>query len=357
MNEERLNFSKVLKKPTLLKALSIEQQNIVLRMLRQVGLLGYVAKNIPLNNARSTVLFDILQGASIYTDYHVNMLDWEVNRLNHVFSDFPEKVILLKGAAYRVMKLDFSKGRFASDVDILVSKDSLALAEERLLKMGWEYMEKTDYEDYYYRQWMHELPPMRHKERGTIIDLHHNILPETSRYHLDSDMLIAAAVPSLNTKLYTLSPEDTVLHKSVHLFVEGDLKYGMKEVIDLNMLFKQFSQAPGFWENLLTRSVQLKLQRPLYYALYFCRSFFQLDVPVYIWRSVCEYAPRIPFRFFILSVMNQTLIPNNPDYPSLNTKISSFFMYTRSHWLRMPLLLLIKHLLKQIRSRGGIKAG
>ena len=39
----------------------------------------------------------------------------------------------------------------------------------------------TPYDDAYYRDHMHELPPLIHKERDRMIDVHHTILPLTAR--------------------------------------------------------------------------------------------------------------------------------------------------------------------------------
>jgi len=355
MHETNVSLTDLLCKPNLIFAIPAAHQNTLLRMAKQIGLLGFIAKNVNWEK-RTGATADILEGAAKHVDYHVKMLDWEVHCLSTIFSDFPEKVILLKGAAYRMMKLDFSKGRFASDIDILVSKRMLDMAEERLLKMGWEFMTADDYEQHYYREWMHELPPLRHKERGTIIDLHHNILPETSKYRVDSEMLISAAIPS-EQGFYTLSPEDTVLHKAVHLFVEGDLKYGLKELIDLHMLFNQLGQKPGFWENLLTRSKQLGFQRPLFYALYFCRRFFKLKLQPYIWKDISNFAPNAPIKKITLSLMERSFLPDDLDHPRFITKRAQNLTYLRSHLLRMPLFLLIKHLSRQAWHRGGIKTG
>ena len=50
---------------------------------------------------------------------------------------------------------------------------------------GWLRMKIDPYDDRYYRVWMHEIPPLRHRERKTEIDLHHTILPRTSRLKPD----------------------------------------------------------------------------------------------------------------------------------------------------------------------------
>jgi hypothetical protein len=41
---------------------------------------------------------------------------------------------------------------------------------------------------------MHELPPLIHRERDRMIDVHHTILPLTARITPDADALIADSV-------------------------------------------------------------------------------------------------------------------------------------------------------------------
>ncbi len=86
---------------------------------------------------------------------------------------------MLKGAAYLVADLPSSAGRLFSDVDILVPKPRLPEVESHLTMHGWMTTHHSGYDQRYYRERMHELPPMEHVHRGTTIDVHHTILPET----------------------------------------------------------------------------------------------------------------------------------------------------------------------------------
>ncbi|WP_164045505.1 nucleotidyltransferase family protein, partial [Serratia marcescens] len=65
------------------------------------------------------------------------------------------------------------------DLDILVPRDRLDEVEAALLAAGWEWVKPDPYDDAYYRRWMHELPPLIHRERDRMIDVHHTILPLT----------------------------------------------------------------------------------------------------------------------------------------------------------------------------------
>ncbi|UUZ51358.1 nucleotidyltransferase family protein [Massilia sp. B-10] len=49
------------------------------------------------------------------------------------------------------------------------------------------------YDQRYYRVWMHEIPPMQHVQRGSVIDVHHAILPLTAAARPDPALLRAGA--------------------------------------------------------------------------------------------------------------------------------------------------------------------
>jgi len=71
-------------------------------------------------------------------------------------------VILLKGAGYLIANLPPSRGRLFSDVDILVPKAQLPAVESALMLAGYATTHHHPHDQRYYREWMHELPPMQH---------------------------------------------------------------------------------------------------------------------------------------------------------------------------------------------------
>ena len=84
-------------------------------------------------------------------------------------------------------------GRMCSDVDILVPRERLDLFERALLANGWVHVTLEPYDQLYYRRWTHELPPLVHRDRLTAVDVHHGILPVTSRLKPDLTRLLAQA--------------------------------------------------------------------------------------------------------------------------------------------------------------------
>src|SRR3546814_17950409 len=61
--------------------------------------------------------------------------------------------------------------------------------EAGLIAAGWEWVKPDPYDDQYYRRWMHEVPPLTHKERDRMIDVHHTILPLTARQTPDAEVI------------------------------------------------------------------------------------------------------------------------------------------------------------------------
>ncbi len=340
--------------PSQLSTLSPAVQGRIIHQARHAALLGSLEARID-PGAPGGKLADHLLSARVLAEFYDTQMRWEIRCLEQVLADLEGPVVLLKGAAYKVLDLGLAKGRLASDVDLLLPRAQLETAEGLLLKAGWELVKADEYDQHYYREWMHELPPLRHGERGTIVDLHHNILPPTGRFTPDADKLLAAAIPIPDSALYTLSPEDTVLHRSAHLFVDGDLQNSLRELVDLHGLLLLYQQDEGFKRALLPRALEMELARPLYYAIYFCQKLLAWKVPAG-WMEQLESNTGIG-RAFTCMLMEQQLRSTDPCEDTWRPRFAGWLLFLRSHWLRMPPGMLIKHLLGQAWRRGGVKTG
>ena len=249
-------------------------------------------------------------------------------------------LVLLKGAAY-VMA---ARGRVFADIDLLVPRADLPVVEAALMMHGWMTTHHNAYDQRYYRRWMHELPPMRHVTRQSVLDVHHAILPQTARLKPETDKLLAAAVavPGI-ANLYVLAPEDMVLHSATHLFHDGELDNGLRDLTDLDALLREFSRQPGFWLRLPARAAELDLLRPLFYALRYTRRILGTPVPATEELQTQGKPPRL-----LLALMDaiflRALRPDHPSAADAWTPAARKLLYLRSHWLRMPPLLLAWHL-------------
>lgn len=268
----------------------------------------------------------------------------EIDRIRRAIEQSGNRLVLLKGAAYLAARLPASNGRVFGDIDLLVPRAQLADAESMLMCHGWISSHLDAYDQRYYRQWMHELPPLRHMNRGSALDVHHNILPLSARHPPNADLLLAAAVPAQHTPgVWVLAPADMVLHSACHLFHEGELDNGMRDLVDLDGLLRHFSATEAFWDTLTQRAVALHLERPLRYALRMCSLMLETPVPESsltfggAWPS--DLRERLLEKLYL-----RGLRPNDPTAGDRWTPLALRMLYLRGHWLRMPPHLLIAHL-------------
>jgi hypothetical protein len=276
---------------------------------------------------------------------HAQAARYEVRQIGRALEGLGLPLILLKGAAYAMAGLDAGRGRLFSDIDILVPKTHLPEVEAALMMHGWITTHHDPYDQRYYRQWMHELPPMQHSRRGNSIDLHHAILQSTARVGEDPDKLRAAARPIAGMPgLATLSPADMVLHSAVHLFFDGEFDKGLRDLVDLHRLLGQFGTQPGFWEGLPARARVLELGRPLFYALRYCRLLLGTPVPQAVLDAVAPDGPNPALRRLMDRLFERALRPLHASCETPASAVARFLLYVRGIWLRMPPLLLSRHL-------------
>ena len=164
---------------------------------------------------------------------------WEAEMARRVLAVVGCPIVLLKGTAFAASGLTAGEGRSIGDLDILVPRSAIDAVERALLGAGWEWVKPDPYDDAYYRRWMHELPPLIHRDRDRMIDVHHTILPLTARITPDAGALIADSVV-LADGLRMLAPNDMIVHAAAHLLADGDLAGGMRNLWDIHCLIGQF---------------------------------------------------------------------------------------------------------------------
>jgi hypothetical protein len=274
-------------------------------------------------------------------------LEWEVNRLHRVLTQAGYPMLLLKGAAYAMAGLPMARGRTSADTDIMVPGDRLDRVEKHLLAHGWELDELEPYDAHYYRRWSHELPPLRHRDRGSTLDVHHTILPPRSRLRPDPSAFWRAAVPLRDGSL-ALCPTHMALHVAVHLFQDGEIAGALGDLIDFDELCRHLGRQPGFWEQLVPAAVGLGLVRPLYYALRYASMLLGTPVPEAVMADAARAGqPPAPVRAAMDPMVGSALVPDLPEFSSPWRRVACLCLYIRSHWLRMPPLPLALHLMRK----------
>jgi hypothetical protein len=286
----------------------------------------------------------VVTGAGIVRDMRT-----EVLRLQQALAAAQVRCVLLKGAAYLCADLPAAHGRVFGDIDILVPKPEIGAVEGALMAAGWISHDTDAYNQRYYRQWMHELPPLTHVHRGSTIDVHHTITPPTSAFRVDGAALLAAALPAApGGALWVLQPVDMVLHSAVHLFAEGEFDRGLRDLLDMHDLLKHFgAERHDFWPELFSRAGELGLQRPLHHALAQLTRWVGDGVPLAYRHEVEALQPAWLPRVLMGWLLGVALQPIHPLCHARGEGLARWLLYVRSHWLRMPPRLLLVHLARK----------
>lgn len=335
----------VLKKPELLAELGLEQWNICLREAKMSGLTGrlsYDARAQGITEKLPAKVQDIFSSFDNVSASSTRKIKWEINRVNRALKGSDEKVVLLKGGAYIEKNMTCTAGRVSVDLDILIARNRIDWAEDIFLKAGWRHQIINDYDQKFYREYSHELPPLVHPERYISIDVHHNILPTTSKLCPDVNKMIENAIKMKNG-FYVFSDQDIILHSIVHQFQDGEVRSSLRNLLEQHDMYNEFGKEADFWQKLIPRAAELGLTRALYYSLHFSRAIFETEIPAQIMKDIKPYGPSF-FTDAIMKFMVMGVISPNLGAKGLSRWLSMNGLYIRSHWLRMPPFLLARHL-------------
>lgn len=261
---------------------------------------------------------------------------WEADRAAAALAGLDVPMILLKGTAYVAAGLAAGVGRSIGDLDILVPRTSLNEVEARLIAAGWEWVKPDPYDDAYYRRWMHELPPLIHRDRDRMIDVHHTILPLTARPTPDAAAMIADAVP-LENGLSVLCPEDMICHAAAHMLADGGLEGGLRNLWDIHCLLGEFRESEGFWSRLQARAERHQLLPVVHLAGRLTHDLYGTEIP-----ESWDIRGNGDFLF-------KARLLSRDGWGREGRWLLGQGFYVRSHLLRMPPLMLARHLWTKFR--------
>ena len=287
------------------------------RAERLIGTLAFRLDGVTVPPALTPILSD----ARLDAAREARQALWEADRAAQALGALGVRVVLLKGTAYAAAGLKAGEGRFIGDLDILVPDEAMAAVEQALIAAGWEWVKDDPYDDVYYRQWMHELPPMIHATRDRMIDVHHTILPLTARQTPDAAAMIADAVP-VDDGLFVLSPEDRVVHAVAHMLADGDLQGGLRNLWDIHHLL-----ADTDLDILASRAARHGLTSHVRQAQRLAAALYGPGARLTLWDRL---------------IRARLLARDGWGRETRKALVFAFFL--RSHWLRMPPLMLARHL-------------
>jgi hypothetical protein len=350
----RLAWLLALREPQCALRWPLSEWEYVVRLSRRLRLLGRLAASVEaagLTDHVPVVVRRHLVSEQRISAWRTSAMIWALQRIGSTLGHQVRPCVLLKGAAYIGQDLPIAAGRLPSDVDILVPTTRLNDAQARLVAAGWQELELDVHDQRYYREWSHEVPPMRHPMHRIELDLHHNILPPVARTHVDPDLLLARLQPSKWAAWQVLHPVDQVLHSAAHLFLDSEMRDRLRDLVDMDGLFRHFGSRPGFWSELPERAQVLGLAEPLSLACHFCVHWLATPIPADLLQSIAAIGPSRLRRASLLPLLEAVLMPTAPDdSPPLGQDLAAIVLLARYHRQRMPLRLLVPHLWHKLRA-------
>ncbi len=258
--------------------------------------------------------------------------------------------VLLKGGAYVALNLPLAAHRQFGDLDLLVRRKDLRRVEGALMAAGWIGDTLADaHDERFYREWSHEVPPVTHVRRGSTVDLHHAIAPPLGRYPVDTETLLATApvLPGYR-QLRTLQSVDLVLHSALHSVLSGEFDRALRDLLDIDALIRHYQQAhPAFEAELVARAEELGLSEVLLQLQWERADRLGASPAAWArprgWQALRTYALRPLFR-----AAGGTWHPHRASW---TRRLCQSVLYLRAHTLRLPLHLLLPHLLNKLRRR------
>lgn len=336
----------LLRAPALAAELTPVQWDAAVRQARSAGMLARVGAWLELFGAIDAVPGPVrrhmMWSNTLAEACHREIRD-EARELRDLLSAVRGPVVLLKGSAYVLHYREAAAGRFFEDIDLLVPETYLRDVESRLLSSGWICTHLNRYDQRYYRQWMHELPPLQHIRRGTTVDVHFNILPIRGRVQVSAEKLLEKARPLSGLPgMQVLCEEDLVLHSMVHLLHNEVWDSALRDLTDLALLLRARECEGSFPGRLAARAEELGLAP-------------QLAVAAALLRGVLGYqgdavmGAAAPYDRWGVSTLERLMAravePAHPTSTTYAASVARWLLFLRGQWLKLPYPLLARHLL------------
>lgn len=347
---------KVLQSPEIISNFNAKAWNLLLRQASSAKMLAQLACHFNSHNLISAVpekILNHINSEQVKVAHLHTQVNQEVQALNQLFNKLAIKAIYLKGTAYLLADLPLAQGRLFADIDILLNKNDIAKVEVSLKCHGWKSQKTDDHDQAYYRDYMHEIPPMQHIMRGTVIDIHHNILPVCNNNKIDISLLSSDALTLTNNDTHhhdsnVLAPAAMFLHSAIHLFHEGELEQGLRGLSDLDMLLSHFEKSEvNFSQQLIALATKINQQQSLFYAWRYLSKILKRELPNTAQTFLKDYQAQVTHLTTVDFIFTNLFTAHHSTTASWRFTLAAQLAYWRGHLLRMPLRLLIPHLLKK----------
>ncbi|OGL48583.1 MAG: hypothetical protein A3H37_05815 [Candidatus Schekmanbacteria bacterium RIFCSPLOWO2_02_FULL_38_14] len=207
------------------------------------------------------------------------------------------KVILLKGSHLAQFVYKGIGLRPMGDIDILIKKEDLDKAEKLLLQNGFKYSQLNQKVYSYfgidqdvlkqtdlirqYKKIHHHSHPFSNSKGIKHLEIHWTIADQNSPFDIAIEEIWKRAkrVKTNGTDMLVLSPEDLLLHLSLHISHNEKFKnHGLRPCCDIATIINHYSSGID-WNQLQSRACEWGVGKYLYLMLYLCKEILGLKIP------------------------------------------------------------------------------
>ena len=309
----------------------------ILRFERLLSSFAFKCDAIDVLDKLPPFVQDHLMNARVLSERQEDHLKYEASILCESIGGLTNSFLFLKGAAYCLGDMSVSKGRLFSDIDILVPKDMLSNIEKKLFLKGWVSKPISSYDDNYYRKWAHEVPPLVQSRRGTVIDIHHNLVPPISGKAPDIQAFWDET--EIVNGFNVLKPHAMLLHSSIHLIFNETFKHAHRDLYDIASIINDFA-SEDFWQKVIELADKTGFYTELFLACRYSSLKLEYELPSILTKRLPFSALRL--RFYDLIFM-KALAPHHPSCIVEGQSVACFIAWVRGHWCKMPLPILLYH--------------
>lgn len=231
----------------------------------------------------------------LYWDQARNMKRF--GRLQEVLRAFSRNeipVVVLKGAALANLVYSHMGLRPMADVDLLVQEKDLLQVEQLLVSFGFQANEHSHSKEWY-RKNHHHVVPYFSPDGSLVIEVHRRLICLDAPVDIPNHELWERSCPAdiTKTSCRVLSPEDLLIHLSLHLAVDAYIGK-LRVMYDLAETIEVYQQEIA-WDILLDLAQGYQISKYLYYAFEMAKETVNADVPARVLDALKLQFSGLPF--------------------------------------------------------------
>lgn len=180
------------------------------------------------------------------------------------------RVIVLKGSYLANIIYAAGAARTMSDIDLLIPQEKLRQAQALLLENGYTTQSSGSI------SYQH-LSPLR-KADGMAVELHWTLITTDSAVKIDIAKIWSRAQPVTiaGVDVFTLSPEDLLLHLILHSALQHRFDMGLRPLCDIAATLRYF-RGQLDWSQIEQRATEWEAMKSLTLTLHVVQRLFNLD--------------------------------------------------------------------------------